>query len=701
MALEIKETLRDSPGTSRILLAYIFPSMGFFTAAGFISDNFVKSWPHCVLAVVLAVVYVAVVIGFFLRRRKEHEIKSVNFEPDGEHFYGYTKQSEEFQQVVEQAIHDKEVNGKLPIISFVGVSGVGKSSFLLHYFRERNDAKTRKLLRIDLRGGLDGIKNDLSEFFYGRQTESILDSESLKEWLSGATDTNKEISRLKDSILIIDQFEQILLNRFNVGYVRALLDSLAEYFCLTIFSSRSDVLGDTIYDARQKDLFSALEIYQKIHLFVFTPIEHPSEDEMEIYKGLFQRIFTTAPEDPELFEKVASASRQSFGDRSTLPIYIKLVMYALEKEDIATVGGLQDFYKGKAVSIDRILTPFFDKMLYATGDQRTSLRILFAMSRGGGIAEGYEAAALGKICGLPQGTDNISHQLLKLEECGTVIKLPGRKFSIVHEHLGEIAARYTERILSLAERDQISQRLTFFKRCVKSTESFYSTNLLDSRSYMRLFSVESYVAMCCVFLACFRLFFWPPYVDSWFHTDSIFLPPALLTCAGVFWSTCLFGNIGKPVRRYQPRTHQALWLVVPVAPVVALGLLFLWPDKWLFIATGTTLAISANQLLTGHWAITERSKDVAHLFTRYGYTGLGLSVALALGQVLLDRVGQSDPESVSALAFFVSILISCGVLRFAITWWNGRNQRNILAQIDSGIVVKRALDKVKLTEDQK
>jgi len=100
-----------------------------------------------------------------------------------------------------------------------------------------------------------------------------------------------------------------------------------------------------------------------------------------------------------------------------------------------------------------------------------------------------------------------------------------------------------------------------------------------------------------------------------------------------------------------------------------------------------------NIFLAGCWATGERSVDTGHLFRRYAYTGFILSAASVIGQILLDRANQNDSESVSILPFVVSIFFSCGVLRWAITWWNGQNQRNILARIDSDIVVKRVLDK--------
>ena len=122
MAREIKETLWESPGTRRILVIYILPSMGLFTVAGFMSNMFEKGWPYLVFTLAFLVAYVFFIVFVLLHRRKtEHESVSVDFKPDGEHFYGYSKQLEEFQQVVEQAINDKEVNGLLPIISVVGV----------------------------------------------------------------------------------------------------------------------------------------------------------------------------------------------------------------------------------------------------------------------------------------------------------------------------------------------------------------------------------------------------------------------------------------------------------------------------------------------------------------------------------------------------------------------------------------------------
>jgi hypothetical protein len=677
--------------------------MALFTAAEFISNILDKGWPHCILAFVLLVAYVLVVIVFFPRKRKEHEIeKKVNFEPDGDCFYGYTKQSEEFKQVVEQAIRDNEVNNLSTIISLVGVSGVGKSSFLLHHFKEKLEAKPSKVLRIDLRGGLDGIKVGLSAFFSNRTSESILDEKDLGKWLADVTRDPEERVRLKDTVFIVDQFEQILLNELNVDYVRALVNSLTGQCCLTIFSLRSDVLGDAIYNARQKDLISALCMYQKIRLFVLTPIQHNTEDEERIYKGVFQHLLGKIPQDTDLLATVANASWQSNRERATLPIYIKLIIYSLKSESLTTLGKLNAFFKGKAIQIEQIISSLFNGVLEATGDQRTALRILFTMSRGGGIAEKYEPQALEKICGLQQGVGSVEQLLKRLEKCGAVVPLTGEEYSIAHEHLGDVANSHIQRTLSLQEQDQIEKRQAFFKKCIKTGRKplFYATEFLDSQSYLCLLSIESYVALCCVLLSCFRLFFWPPYVNSWFHIDRTFLPIALLTCAGAFWCTCFFGNIGNPIGRYQPRANRLLWFLVLFTPAMVLGIALIWPGKFLFLMAGATLVISLNHFVTDRWATGELSVDTGHLFRRYAYTGIVLSAACILGQFLLDRANQSDPESVSILPFVVSIFFSCGILRWAISWWNGQNQRNILARIDSDIVVKRVLEKIKLTENR-
>jgi len=702
MVREIKEALRESPGMTRILVTYIFPSLGLFTLVGFITDVLDKPWPHRVFALVLLVAWVVVVIAFLPRRRRENKIE-VNFKPDGEHFYGYAKQLEEFHQVVEQAIRDKEENRLLPIISVIGLSGVGKSSFLLHYFHhfaKRMKGTPSEVLRIDLRGGLEGIKKELSEFFSDQSTESIVEPPDLGKWLAESTRKPEQRARLKDTVLIVDQFEQILLNELNVDYVRALIDSLTEQCRLTIFSSRSDVLGDAIYDARQKCLFSALRIYRQIRLFVLTPTQHDSEDERRIYKGVFQHIVGKTPRDPDLLPTVANASWQSNKEKATLPIYIKLIIYALKSESLTTMGQLDVLFEGKPIQIDQIIASLFNRVIESTGDQRTSLRILFTMSRGGGIAEKYEPQAIKKICGEQQGVDTIEQQLGRLEKCGAVVPLTREEYSIAHEHLGEVANSHIQRTLSLQEQDQIEKRQGFLKRCIKTDRKrlFYTTNFLDSRSYLRLLSIESYVALSCVLLTCFRLFFWPPYVASWFHIDRTFLPIALLTCAGAFYCTCLFGNIGNPIGRYQPWANRFLWLLVLFTPALVFGITLVWPRKFLFFAAGATLVISANQFVTNRWAIREPSVDIGYLFRRYAYTGLIVAATLVLVQILLDRSNQNDPESVSILPFLVSIFLSFGVLRWAITWWNGRNQRNILAQIDSNIVVKRALDKFKITE---
>jgi hypothetical protein len=616
--------------------------------------------------------------GFWQKKRQE--LAALNFRPDGKSFYGYEAQEKVFQQVLSAAKEVSEKGDGPPLVVVFGKSGVGKSSFLMHCFSD-----PKKVIRLDLRQGLTRLTKAL-EATFGLSPPDMAGTQGIKKWLEDNLGSPLVKRRLSETVLIIDQFEQVIANKETLSISVSLFQTLARHCVTVIICVRTDVLGHAA-DGIREFLPDPVDVSRKVRLFELEPIQHDdsgdsAEAEEALLCGVWNDIFTDSS-DPNvpLLRHLGELLRREEESRGILPVFVKLAVYALQAEEIQTVPELQAKTSGK---ISALADNLFRKMIESTANEQLALRILFCLSNDTGVSEQFGAQDLQRICATGAELKEVKELLEQLSDAGAVIDVGSGRYTLSHEYLGELAQRRVPKSMAPSERMQMQARQSLVKNW-DSRVSF--PQLCDVKERVRLLGYEGLILLTGLLIGISRLFFWSPQAGVRVGLNPEFAPAALGWLGTSFFFWLFYGNVGKATIPYQGGAGRSLWKLTSLGPLVGWAICCFFPRVWLVAGSGVTIVAATTHLAVSRRARKSESKDVAAIFKGFSTTTFGLILIFLVSYGMLCLI--SDPwYHYAALATACVSLV--GLVRSGVYMWHGRQLRNLLARIDLDIPLRRA-----------
>ena len=626
------------------------------------------------------------------------DTERLDFDASGERVYAYADQEERFRAVLRAAQPSARRTGALPpVIVLFGQSGVGKSSFLLRCFRE---SPTRATF-LDLREGTLHLAEKLAGVLSGRNGAGGVEGASptvpavggmlgFRAWLEQSTSSEAVTRRLAEQTLIIDQFEQVIVNSTAMTNAGHLFHFLAPHCRGIIVSVRSDVLGEAM-DGLQKLLRDPLDMFHSVRIFELLPVPGNSDRLKELFEHIADDIFNGgSPPDEDLLEAVTEGLRVTVGEKYRLPVYIRLVLYALRESE--TVH-LADFDRRFKRNVRGLIDGLFDGILKGTKDKDLALKALLSLVSETGVAEQFVPSDVRFISATsPDDEKRLQGVLDDLRKSNTISVVGNGRCTITHELLGDLALHHAQNQLTASEREQIRARQRLTKQLLSRSgpRRMLELKLLDPVARVRFRSLEGLLALLGALLIVSRLFLWSPGGVS-LRFDSGFAPAAVVCFGATFYYWLLFGNVGKPLRECFPvRGGRALWTVVLLCPLLGSIVCSIRPDLWLLAGAAISILTAMNQRLVSRWAETgeHKSGEIAFLFRRYSLMGLGVALVLLLVHYMASHL--TDSEVARWASFASAGVFVVGLVWFSLTWWHGRNLRSLLARVDCDILVPRA-----------
>ena len=695
--------LRSTPITTRLQLAISLASAGtlLLAALGFLARAAEESRfglfivAACLLALLGAGAF-AMLLPVF-RTRGVPEPVPLKLSSDPRSVAGYDEQFADFARIIEAANAEYAKESSRPqIIALFGKSGVGKSSFVERFFLDNRSQYDH--LRLDLRLGRSRLKRHIVAWSLGvdasmedKRLDTVAgDKQPLDRWVQTCLEQESLRDRLSGTVLVLDQFEQVLASRDAHTNAAILLSALGNLCRATIVCVRSDVLGRTLRRIREV-LKDALKLFRNVRLFDLMPVPHRSSAERELLGAVWCRVMETPDASDDLIEALAGKLYEAAADDCTLPVFAIIAIHALkeagltEKSKVASLRG--DVVRG-------LIAKLFERILVRTGDSLSSMKMVFALANEHGVARGFEVAQLQTICGIRASDGNgakpeedrdlwqhLADLLEKLHRGGVVCEVAVEKYTLSHEQIGPLAETYAQSCLSLPERNQIRKR----QKLVDSDRPL--PKLLDAKDRFCLWSLEGGGGLVSILFLVFRLCVWRP--RGMLGFDQAFIPAAIANLGFVFWVSRFYGNLGKAIAPYQGVPGKVLvWPIARVAPVIAALLSARWAGWWLSIAAGLLLYFMLCHVNNAIWSAEHGCADLVRRFRRYAFSGFYLAILAAFTNVVILELRSSGSDYAYAIELFGAVCVFFMLTLFAIVWWSGPHLREILAQVDTDILPK-------------
>lgn len=638
-------------------------------------------------------------IPWFWKRKRETPVE-LDFEPDGKNFHGYEFQMKKFKEVLKAAESDRAKDKKSLLIAVFGTSGVGKSSFLMKCFDENPD-----VIQLDLRKnvGITGeiLKEKLKDKFEN-SPQGMFTLPNIKKWLHDEVKRTSTENPLSKTVLILDQFEQIIANDESVEIAEALFKTIAPHCLMVIISIRSDILGNAAGRIR-KLIPNPVDISRRLRLFELRPIGCKNKaEQMGLLYVIWKNVMKTSPhKNRELLEQLREILCGEDGHRTMLPVLAKLAIYAIKSEKITNAKQLKHKTKEK---IGNLVEMLLQKECASTTNEDLALRIILSLSNSTGVSEGFTAVDLRVICATGDSTEEVDKILRQLDGLGDgddvddinederhyypigVVKDVGNDhYTLSHEYLGKLARGYVRKSMHPLEKEQLMVRQSLVKN---SGPNFSPEKLCDVKNRVQLFRYEGLILLSGFLVGISRLFFWSPWpwqVQVRLHYE--FLPAAIGFFGNSFFFWLFYGNVGKAIMTHQGTVGKVLWNLTALVPLVGWVFCCFYPREWLVIGSGVTLVAAITGLAVWH-DTRMKYKNVAAMFKGFSITTFSLIPIFIAFYAMLRSI--PNIEYYTYLSSAVATISLFALVRSGLHFWHGWFLRELLARIDLDIPLRIA-----------
>ncbi len=660
-----------------ILLGTFGAIIGLLSALKIVMDAIsTESIIFCIIAIIFLIIAlscIGLIIFIITTQNKKVEIsQTFDFEPDSKDFFGYSRQKKQFSNVVDLATIKTSGNTRAPIISVFGPSGIGKSSFVSHFFNPVNESSDRFcLFRLDLRENIKEWFKELKKLCGFPDT--INETKVLSDWLiHHSPPEQKRIS----SVLFLDQFEQIIIDQTSMEFFSQNLSELCKWADIVVLAVRTETLGDSVSEVHNL-LKDARKLFSQVRLFVLEPLIATDNDLGSFWSGIATKVYGNTP-NLEFLEKAKQLFLKNEKNKKyLLPIDVKLFWYALKISGIRTENDLQVNWSSE--NFEKTLITY---IIENTESPSLALKILMALSGENGLSTSLDPKRIEYICGLGSGNKAKDHACLdnvlsSLEKTNAICKMTdGNHLRIAHEQLSKLAWDFSKTPLSLPEQKQIELRQ---KEC-KSGDTRECR--IDAKSYATIFSFETVACLLAVVIIMIRLFIWSP-DGGWFITSKNVINPAIATCGLIPFYWLLGGNFRLALIDFEDGYGRILAVLTSSAPMLYGIAVFFYPDYWFYLLNIPIIIVILRYWQLSQWTQKNNAEDASFLFRRFRTTALFLICFTLFIPKVLTLAQITAPQFVEFLYFMLSIGLGIGLFRFAVIWWEGRHLKQLLAIIDN------------------